>query len=129
MAAVGNSNKRKRLIERSLPPKIESYIPESRLFAQLQTLERKLDTKIIRKRLEVQEALGKPVYKKRILRVFISNLASNQANQEEETDAEGDGKLDALAAPAWTLRIEGRLLDAPGTTSKSRPGQHKFSEF
>ncbi|KAJ1945914.1 SWI/SNF and RSC complex subunit Ssr3, partial [Linderina macrospora] len=129
MAAVGSSNKRKRLIERSLPSKIEAYIPESRLFAQLQTLERKLDTKIVRKRLEVQEALGKPVYKKRILRVFVSNLASNQADQQEETDAEGDSKLDALVAPSWTLRIEGRLLDVPGATNKSRPGQHKFSEF
>ncbi|KAJ2548426.1 SWI/SNF and RSC complex subunit Ssr3 [Coemansia sp. RSA 1933] len=127
--------KRKRLIERSLPPKIENYIPESRLFMQLQSLERKLDAKIVRKRLEVQEALGKPVYKKRILRIFVSNLAANQtgvAGGNDDTDAEGKGpgaKLASAEPPSWTLRIEGRLVDLPGTTLKTRPPAHKFSEF
>ncbi|KAJ2704074.1 SWI/SNF and RSC complex subunit Ssr3 [Coemansia spiralis] len=124
--------KRKRLVEKSLPPKMETYIPESRLFMQLQALERKLDTKIVRKRLEVQEALGKPVYRKRILRLFVSNLAANQgpaANDgmdSESRDAAGGG---AMEAPSWTLRIEGRLVDQPGTTWKTRPAGHKFSEF
>ncbi|KAJ1731142.1 SWI/SNF and RSC complex subunit Ssr3 [Coemansia sp. Benny D160-2] len=133
MASV--NTKRKRLIEKSLPPKIETYIPESRLFMQLQSLERKLDAKIVRKRLEVQEALGKPVYKKRILRVFVSNLAANQAaaaGGNDETDAEGKGtgaRLDSAEAPSWTLRIEGRLVDPPGTSSKARLPAHKFSEF
>ncbi|KAJ2664518.1 SWI/SNF and RSC complex subunit Ssr3 [Coemansia sp. RSA 1200] len=129
------NSKRKRLIEKSLPPKIETYIPESRLFMQLQSLERKLDAKIVRKRLEVQEALGKPVYKKRILRVFVSNLAANQAaaaGGNDETDAEGKGaggRFDSAEAPSWTLRIEGRLVDPPGTSSKARLPAHKFSEF
>ncbi|KAI8325006.1 hypothetical protein GQ54DRAFT_36855 [Martensiomyces pterosporus] len=126
--------KRKRLIEKSLPPKIEAYIPESRLFLQLQALERKLDTKIVRKRLEVQEALGRPVYKKRILRIFVSNLATNQtgaAAGNDDTDADGkDAKPEAATeAPSWTLRVEGRLVDPPGTTWKTRPAPHKFSEF
>ncbi|KAJ2393147.1 SWI/SNF and RSC complex subunit Ssr3 [Coemansia sp. RSA 2559] len=129
--------KRKRLIERSLPPKIESYIPESRLFMQLQSLERKLDAKIVRKRLEVQEALGKPVYKKRVMRIFVSNLAANQAaviGGNDETDIEEKGsssmaKLGSSEPPSWTLRIEGRLVDPPGTTWKTRPPAHKFSEF
>ncbi|KAI9501655.1 SWI/SNF and RSC complex subunit Ssr3 [Coemansia spiralis] len=131
------NTKRKRLIEKSLPPKIETYIPESRLFMQLQALERKLDAKIVRKRLEVQEALGKPVYKKRILRIFVSNLAANQSGSaaaatNDETDGEGRGiatKLNSVEAPSWTLRIEGRLVDPPGTTWKTRSPQHKFSEF
>ncbi|KAJ2910230.1 SWI/SNF and RSC complex subunit Ssr3, partial [Coemansia aciculifera] len=116
--------KRKRLIEKSLPPKIETYIPESRLFMQLQALERKLDSKIVRKRLEVQEALGKPVYKKRILRIFVSNLAANQqqsaAGAQYDTDAETrETKLDAGDAPSWTLRVEGRLIDPVGATWKT----------
>ncbi|PIA15303.1 hypothetical protein COEREDRAFT_82063 [Coemansia reversa NRRL 1564] len=134
--ATSNS-KRKRLVEKSLPPKIETYIPESRLFMQLQALERRLDTKIVRKRLEVQEALGKPVYKKRILRIFVSNLAANQtvaataSGGVDETDADNKdaSRAEAVEAPSWTLRIEGRLVDPPGTTWKSRPAPHKFSEF
>ncbi|KAJ2000087.1 SWI/SNF and RSC complex subunit Ssr3 [Coemansia thaxteri] len=120
--------KRKRL---SLPPKIETYIPESRLFMQLQALERKLDTKIVRKRLEVQEALGKPVYKKRVLRIFVSNLAANQQTMsmyDSDIDAR-EAQLEAAEAPSWTLRVEGRLVDPPGATWKTRPAPHKFSEF
>ncbi|KAJ2697673.1 SWI/SNF and RSC complex subunit Ssr3 [Coemansia sp. IMI 209128] len=127
------NTKRKRLIEKSLPPKIESYIPESRLFMQLQALERKLDSKIVRKRLEVQEALGKPVSKKRILRIFVSNLAANQQSAAVpmyDTDAETrEAKLDMGEAPSWTLRVEGRLVDPVGATWKTRPPPHKFSEF
>ncbi|KAJ2082076.1 SWI/SNF and RSC complex subunit Ssr3 [Coemansia sp. RSA 988] len=131
------TSKRKRLVEKSLPPKIETYIPESHLFMQLQALERRLDTKIVRKRLEVQEALGKPVYKKRLLRIFVSNLAANQsaaANatvgaDETDADSKDAARTEAVEAPSWTLRIEGRLVDPPGTTWKSRPAPHKFSEF
>ncbi|KAJ2780448.1 SWI/SNF and RSC complex subunit Ssr3 [Coemansia interrupta] len=115
--------KRKRLIDKSLPPKIESYIPESRLFMQLQALERKLDTKIVRKRLEVQEALGKPVFKKRVLRIFVSNLA---ANQDSSSSVMSNTEADA---PSWTLRVEGRLVDPPGVQQKTRAPAHKFSEF
>ncbi|KAJ2723554.1 SWI/SNF and RSC complex subunit Ssr3 [Coemansia sp. Benny D115] len=121
--------KRKRLIEKTLPPKIETYIPESRLFTQLQTLERKLDSKIVRKRLEVQEALGKPVYRKRVLRVFVSNLAANQGQGVGEESDTNDAVQRETEAPSWTLRIEGRLVDPPGTTWKTRPAGHKFSEF
>ncbi|KAJ2765240.1 SWI/SNF and RSC complex subunit Ssr3, partial [Coemansia nantahalensis] len=98
--------KRKRLVEKSLPPKMETYIPESRLFMQLQALERKLDTKIVRKRLEVQEALGKPVYRKRILRLFVSNLAANQgpsgtgaANDGLDSESR-DGAAGAMEVPS-----------------------------
>ncbi|KAJ1670201.1 SWI/SNF and RSC complex subunit Ssr3, partial [Spiromyces aspiralis] len=31
--------------------------------------------------------------------------------------------------PSWTLRIEGRLIDPPGTTWKNRPAPRKFTEF
>ncbi|KAJ1867450.1 SWI/SNF and RSC complex subunit Ssr3 [Coemansia sp. RSA 989] len=123
--------KRKRLVEKSLPPKIETYIPESRLFTQLQALERRLDTKIVRKRLEVQEALGKPVYKKRVLRIFVSNLAANQSGAPALLGADDldEGRFGAAEVPSWTLRVEGRLLDPSGTTSKARSTPHKFSEF
>ncbi|KAJ1676766.1 SWI/SNF and RSC complex subunit Ssr3, partial [Spiromyces aspiralis] len=45
---------------RELPPKIDTYIPESKFFTRLQAFERKLDTTMMRKRLEVQEAFNKP---------------------------------------------------------------------
>lgn len=48
-------------MDRNLPKRIESYIPEAKLYTELQELEKKVDAAISRKRLEVQESLGKPV--------------------------------------------------------------------
>lgn len=72
-----------------------------------------MDTAIMRKRLEIQEALGKPNKVKRTMRIFISNTAADQLHQEEEEE-EVDGQVFEINSenePSWTLKIEGRLLD------------------
>jgi SWI/SNF-related matrix-associated actin-dependent regulator of chromatin subfamily D len=43
-----------------LKKKIESFVPESKLYSDLVEFEKKLDAIIMRKRLDIQEALGKP---------------------------------------------------------------------
>lgn len=43
-----------------LQRQIESFVPESKLYTDLVEFEKKLDTTIMRKRLDIQEALGKP---------------------------------------------------------------------
>lgn len=48
---------------------------------------------------------------KRTLRVFISNLASDQPSQLQSDADEDNVDLGTGGAPSWTLRIEGRLLD------------------
>lgn len=60
----------------------------------------------MRKRLDIQEALGKPTKVRRTLRIFVSNTAADQASRP------GDNfEINDENAPSWTLKVEGRLLD------------------
>ncbi|KAL1933487.1 hypothetical protein VTP01DRAFT_7577 [Rhizomucor pusillus] len=120
--------KKKRPTDRNMPPKIEAFVPESKLYTELTEFEKKLDASIMRKRLEVQEALGKPFKVKRTLRIFISNTASDQTRYQQNQEDDNQYDLSNGNAPAWTLKIEGRLLDPPVPTKKAQPVQ-KFTSF
>ena len=50
-------------------------MPESQAYMDLLAFERKLDSTIMRKRLDIQEALKRPMKQKRKLRIFISNTS------------------------------------------------------
>ena len=65
--------KKKRLADKILPQKVRELVPESQAYMDLLAFERKLDSTIMRKRLDIQEALKRPMKQKRKLRIFISN--------------------------------------------------------
>ena len=50
-------NRKRRPLERDLPPKVEELIEESKLYAHLQAVEKRLDATLTRKKLEWQESL------------------------------------------------------------------------
>ncbi|CAK1545036.1 unnamed protein product [Leptosia nina] len=113
-AGEGYGGKRKkRLADKILPQKVRDLVPESQAYMDLLTFERKLDATIMRKRLDIQEALKRPMKQKRKLRIFISNTFY---------PGQGDN-----AVASWELRVEGRLLD----DSKNDPNKvkRKFSSF
>lgn len=56
-----------------MPQKVRDLVPESQAYMDLLAFERKLDATIMRKRLDIQEALKRPMKQKRKLRIFISN--------------------------------------------------------
>lgn len=62
----------------------------------------------MRKRLDIQEALGKPTKVRRTMRIFVSNTAADQTSQIDEPNS---FDLNNENAPSWTLKVEGRLLD------------------
>ncbi|PKK72158.1 hypothetical protein RhiirC2_710595 [Rhizophagus irregularis] len=101
--------KKKRALDRNIPEKLDTLVPESLLYTELQNFEKRLDATIMRKRLEVQETINKPMKIKRTLRVFISNTAVNQ-NPQRDSESNDIGFGDTNV-PAWILKIEGRLLD------------------
>ncbi|CAO3670156.1 unnamed protein product [Rhizopus stolonifer] len=81
-----------------------------------------MDSAIMKKRLEVQEALGKPNKTKRTMRIFISNTAADQPLQEEEEEIDGQVyEINSENDPSWTLKVEGRLLDPLIPTKKAQP--------
>jgi SWI/SNF-related matrix-associated actin-dependent regulator of chromatin subfamily D len=67
------AKKKKKLADKILPQKVRDLVPESQAYMDLLTFERKLDATIMRKRLDIQEALKRPMKQKRKLRIFISN--------------------------------------------------------
>ena len=96
--------KKKKLGDKILPAKVRGMVPESRAYMDLIAVERKLDSIILRKRLDAAALLKKPLKQKRKLRIFITNIIhpKKEATEgEEETPA------------TWELRIEGHLLDEP----------------
>ncbi|XP_037869343.1 brahma-associated protein of 60 kDa isoform X2 [Bombyx mori] len=108
-----SAKRKKRLADKILPQKVRDLVPESQAYMDLLAFERKLDATIMRKRLDIQEALKRPMKQKRKLRIFISNTFY---------PGQGDN-----AVPSWELRVEGRLLD----DSKNDPNKvkRKFSSF
>ena len=108
-----SAKKKKKLADKILPQKVRELVPESQAYMDLLAFERKLDSTIMRKRLDIQEALKRPMKQKRKLRIFISNTTF-----PAKESAEG----------SWELRVEGRLLedDKKADPSKSK---RKFSSF
>ncbi|XP_069760793.1 SWI/SNF-related matrix-associated actin-dependent regulator of chromatin subfamily D member 2-like isoform X2 [Narcine bancroftii] len=107
------SVKRRKMADKILPQRIRELVPESQAYMDLLAFERKLDQTIMRKRLEIQESMKKPLMQKRKLRIYISNTF---------TPARPDGE-EGEAIASWELRVEGKLLDDPGKVKR------KFSSF
>ena len=102
------------------------------MYQDLQEMEKKLDWTIMRKKAEVQDALGRTAsvsidlmsslamsdgysaQTTRTLRLFLSHTSSGQAWQLETPPS---GTADApnfetgQGIPAWQLKIEGRMLE------------------
>ena len=70
----------------------------------------------MRKRLDIQEALKRPMKQKRKLRIFISNTfyPAKEAGEGEEG-----------SVASWELRVEGRLLD----DTKNDPNKVKINFY
>ncbi|XP_042328219.1 SWI/SNF-related matrix-associated actin-dependent regulator of chromatin subfamily D member 2 [Sceloporus undulatus] len=105
--------KRRKMADKVLPQRIRELVPESQAYMDLLAFERKLDQTIARKRMEIQEAIKKPLTQKRKLRIYISNTFT--PGKEE---SEGSERI-----ASWELRVEGKLLDDPSKQKR------KFSSF
>ena len=116
------SKKKKKLSDKILPQKVRDLVPESQAYMDLLAFERKLDFTIMRKRLDIQEALKRPMKQKRKLRIFISNTFY-------PGKPEGDANEEP-SVPSWELRVEGRLLEDPNAPKADQSKlKRKFSSF
>ncbi|XP_071812020.1 SWI/SNF-related matrix-associated actin-dependent regulator of chromatin subfamily D member 1-like isoform X2 [Apostichopus japonicus] len=116
-----SARKKRRMADKVLPLQIRHLVPESQAYMDLLAFERKLDSTIMRKRLDIQEALKRPMKQKRKLRVFISNTYNPGKPDADEKD---EGSI-----PSWELRVEGRLLDDPHAPKYEAKQKRKFSSF
>ena len=68
-------------------------VPESQAYMDLLAFENKLDSTIMRKRLDIQESLKKPIKQKRTLRFYVSTNFYPAKNDDAPSE--------------WELRVEG----------------------
>merc|ERR1712241_272575 len=118
-----SAKKKKKLADKILPQKVRELVPESQAYMDLLAFERKLDSTIMRKRLDIREALKRPMKQKRKLRIFISNTTF-----PAKEPAEG-GSGDEPSTTGWELRVEGRLLDEDKKVADPSKSKRKFSSF
>lgn len=111
-----------------IPTYLSNLVPELRSYEKLIESERKVDVYLARKKIDLHQSVSQWNNSKtshgshnksevQYLRVFISNISENQPWQAPESD---------ISNATWTMRIEGRLLDAKDVQDPDRP---KFSSF
>lgn len=113
---------------RLLSKQFDDVLPEAQLYRRLVEAERRIDATINRKKLDLQDTIGRSVKKTEVLRVFVSNSVANQPwqNVSNMDDNNFDFDLGGSHPGTWNLRIEGRLVnDEPADA----PARKKFSAF
>jgi len=131
-----STNRKRKITDKSIPNVLlqnPDFEVDSRMYQDLLDMERRLDWTMVRKKVEVQDALarnptvrslyfslfslGSPhilyqIQTTRTLRIFTSHTVSGQSWQ---TNAEpNDTNLNFETGeniPAWSFKIEGRLLE------------------
>ncbi|EDR09451.1 uncharacterized protein LACBIDRAFT_319065 [Laccaria bicolor S238N-H82] len=113
---------KRKLTDKAIPNVIlqnPDFAEDSRMYQDLVETERKLDWTMMRKKVEVQDALARNPTTTRTLRLFLSHTVSGQLWQT------GGGGADETpmanfetgeGIPAWAFEIEGRVLERKFST-------------
>ncbi|EIW74788.1 SWI/SNF complex 60 kDa subunit [Coniophora puteana RWD-64-598 SS2] len=124
--------KKRKLTSKTLPNALQQapeFAEDSKMYRDLVEMERKLDWTISRKRVEIQDALARSPSTTRTLRIFLSHTTSGQAWQSTEGADPTVNLETGEGIPAWTLKVEGRLLEIPNQRSRDKVPPRKFSTF
>lgn len=107
--------------DKTIPEGIEDVIGGDLVqqYRSLRDLERRTDATMMRKRLDVQDAVNRNIKRHRTLRVWISNTVENQPWQERATD-EIDYDFSAGPEGSYRVKIEGRLLEDKDDDSRKQ---------
>ncbi|RUS83300.1 hypothetical protein EGW08_008922 [Elysia chlorotica] len=113
------SKRKKKIADKILPQRVRDLVPESQAYMDLLAFERKLDATIMRKRLDIQEVLKRPMKVSQISLFKTHSSLFRLIKEGEES------------VPSWELRVEGRLLEdaASAKLSDSNKIKRKFSSF
>eukprot|EP00271_Cylindrocystis_brebissonii_P010334 TRINITY_DN264_c3_g1_i1.p1 TRINITY_DN264_c3_g1~~TRINITY_DN264_c3_g1_i1.p1 ORF type:complete len:632 (-),score=122.56 TRINITY_DN264_c3_g1_i1:1026-2921(-) len=127
--------KRKLGEQSSLADHVVGLIPESDIYNQLLELEKRLDATLARKKLEIQEALRCPPRVAHTLRVRVTSGLNSELEtlalrppNSSASDADGQSSDKPSERVAWTMRIEGWLVNEgaaegrPNANAKSGKG-------
>ncbi|KAK9061667.1 hypothetical protein SSX86_018850 [Deinandra increscens subsp. villosa] len=119
--------KRQKRPGKQLQDILAAILPSSALYTQLLEFESRIDAALVRKKVDIQEAIKHPPFIQKTLRIYVFNTFANQIHTvPRKSNAE---------PPYWTMKIIGRILeegmdpDQAGLMSKPNPMYPKFSSF
>ncbi|KAK0240392.1 BAR-domain-containing protein [Armillaria nabsnona] len=126
----GGRDGRRKITDKTLPNVVlqnPEFAQDSRMYQDLLEMERKLDWTMTRKKVEIQDSLARNPTTTRTLRLFLSHTVSSQIWQ---TGSEPMANFETgEGVPAWSFKIEGRLLEVGNQRSKDKAPTRKFSTF
>lgn len=98
--------------DRNIPEGVEDCVIGDGVqrYKELRDLERRLDSTMSRKRLDIQDAVNRQVKRYRTLRVWISNTVEDQPWQADGLDIDAFDFSTNMDS-SYRVKIEGRLLD------------------
>ncbi|KAJ3574032.1 hypothetical protein NP233_g2039 [Leucocoprinus birnbaumii] len=123
------ATKKRKLTDKNIPNAIlqnPEFLQDSQMYQSLLDMERKLDWTMTRKKVEVQDALSRIPSTTRTLRIFLSHSTSGQAWQTG-SDSITPNVETGEGIPAWSFKVEGRLLEPLNHRSRDKNPQRKFS--
>lgn len=120
--------KKRKLTDKTIPNVIlqnPDFAQDSQMYQDLLEMERRLDWTMMRKKVEVQDALTRNPTTTRTLRIFLSHTVSGQLWQ---TGGDVVANFETgEGIPAWTFKIEGRMLELPNQRSRDKTPLRKIS--
>ncbi|KAI7750378.1 hypothetical protein M8C21_014704 [Ambrosia artemisiifolia] len=127
LTPAARHKKKQKVSGKQLQERVAAILPPSALYTQLLEFESRVDAALVRKKIDIQEAIKDPPSVQKTLRIYVFNTFANQVHTiPEKPNAE---------PPSWTMKIIGRILeegvdpDQAGLMSKPNPIYPKFSSF
>ncbi|KAF2091981.1 hypothetical protein K490DRAFT_31534 [Saccharata proteae CBS 121410] len=98
--------------DKNIPDGIEDLVVGDGVqrYRALRDVERKLDAIMMRKRLDINDSIGRNLTRYRTLRIWVSNTAENQPWQQSGMDSDAFD-FGSESQATYRVKIEGRLLD------------------
>lgn len=104
-------------------------MPDSPAFTELMKIEQKLDWTLLRKKAEINDALGRSTRVKRTLRVFLSNTVHNQPWQTGgATEKDGDVQMSEEKKAEGENKEGGEKKEGEGDAGKKEGEGEKKGE-
>ncbi|XP_053821302.1 SWI/SNF-related matrix-associated actin-dependent regulator of chromatin subfamily D member 2 isoform X3 [Vidua macroura] len=113
MATPRRGVKRRKMADKVLPQRIRELVPESQAYMDLLAFERKLDQTIARKRMEIQEAIKKPLTPSKQKRKFSSFFKSLVIELDKELYGPDNHLVEWHRMPT-TQETDGFQVKRPG---------------
>uniref|UniRef100_A0A673YN60 SWI/SNF related BAF chromatin remodeling complex subunit D3b n=1 Tax=Salmo trutta TaxID=8032 RepID=A0A673YN60_SALTR len=108
--------KRRKMADKILPQRIRELVPESQAYMDLLAFERKLDQTIMRKRVDIQEALKRPMKPGKLKRKFSSFFKSLVIELDKDLYGPDNHLVEWHRTPT-TQETDGFQVKRPGDVS------------